>query len=339
MDRSDLLRRLDENMRRIRERRPFTDAGAMRDIRGFHRIPCVYTSNAIEGVSYTLTETKILIEDGLTAGGRPFRDAMAVLGLAAGYDHMFSLAGGNGVSEADLLKLHSMLAGGLCNDARAGAYRDCAAFITGSSRPLPPPDEVPALMAEMLAELAAMRGHPVERAARLHRDIALIHPFADGNGRVARLAMNIILIQNGFLPAAIPPVIRQEHVDSLRVAHVDDSHLVDLICRCELEAQKDFMRVMHIAPRESGPDSPVDTASPLFIRSVPPAGQTAELARMACSVCVRNAALHVSPSDLAPLVREDLRHVIFDEFPGTWIRRDGIDAGGMPTVSWEFHGA
>lgn len=134
---SDVLRRLDENMRLIRERRPFTDEKTMQDIRDFHRLPCVCTSNAIEGVSYTLSETKILIEDGLTAGGRPFRDAMAVPGLAAGYDFMFSLAGGDGISEADILKLHAMPAGGLHNDARAGSCRDRIVFITGSSKPLP----------------------------------------------------------------------------------------------------------------------------------------------------------------------------------------------------------
>ena len=56
--------------------------------------------------------------------------------------------------------------------------------------------------------------HPVEFAALLHKKFIFIHPFKDGNGRVARLLMNACLIQDGYIPAVIPPILRREYIDS-----------------------------------------------------------------------------------------------------------------------------
>lgn len=65
--------------------------------------------------------------------------------------------------------------------------------------------------------------HPVEFSAILHKKFVFIHPFKDGNGRVARLLMNTVLIQEGFLPALIPPILRSEYISLLEKAHTDDS--------------------------------------------------------------------------------------------------------------------
>jgi Fic family protein len=164
-------------------------------IRDFYKVGLVYSSNAIEGFSYDETETKVLIEDGLTAAGKPLSHALAVIGHAEGYDRMFGLLYRNSISEEDLLMFHACLAGSLDNEARPGEYRDCNIFLTGSDQIFPSPEEIPGRMSDLMASYARNSGklHPVEAAAKFHAWLTIIHPFADGNGRVARLAANAIL--------------------------------------------------------------------------------------------------------------------------------------------------
>ncbi len=82
--------------------------------------------------------------------------------------------------------------------------------------------------------------HPVEFAAVLHKKFVFIHPFKDGNGRVARLLMNTALIQDGYLPALIPPILRSEYIALLEKAHEDDSPFINFIIERELESQRIF---------------------------------------------------------------------------------------------------
>ena len=84
---AELLQKIDENQIRINRYRPFEDKDILREIQKYYRVDSVFSSNALEGSSYTLVETKILLEDGLTAGGKPLKDALAVVGLGKAYDH------------------------------------------------------------------------------------------------------------------------------------------------------------------------------------------------------------------------------------------------------------
>jgi Fic family protein len=64
--------------------------------------------------------------------------------------------------------------------------------------------------------------HPVEFAATIHKELVTIHPFIDGNGRAARLFMNLALLQAGYPLAIIPPVLRREYLDTLNKTHKGD---------------------------------------------------------------------------------------------------------------------
>ena len=88
--------------------------------------------------------------------------------------------------------------------------------------------------------------HPVVQSAKIHKEIVTVHPFSDGNGRVARLAMNTLLIQHGYIPVQIYPVIRQDYIDSLRCAQTqgDDSDFIELILQQEIESQKEILRII-----------------------------------------------------------------------------------------------
>lgn len=239
------IARINELQKRIAALRPY-EGDMLVQLRKYYRLSLTWTSNAIEGSSYTESETKILIEDGITIGGKSLQDTFAALGHANAYDYMFTLLDRKGITEGDILTMHGMMAGGL-ETGEAGKYRTTGVFVTGSSFKFPPAKAVPALMRDLfektMPELTAL--HPVIQAAKIHEKLVTIHPFSDGNGRIARLAMNAILIQHGFLPVQIHPVIRQEYIDSLRLAQIsgDDADFNNLILQQEIESQAEILRI------------------------------------------------------------------------------------------------
>ena len=241
-----MLQKIDEVQKLINNYRPFEDNCLLKEIKNFYRIGSVYSSNAIEGYSYTLSETKILIENGLTAGGKPLRDAFAVTGLSNAYDYMFSLLHKASLEEKDLFIMHSMLDGSLDNQATSGKYRTHPVLISGSSYGVSDVNEIPDHMDKLFQFLDKNKEalHPIELAAKFHKNFVFIHPFGDGNGRIARLGMNVLLIQRGYLPVAIPPILRQNYVDALELAHKNDAKFIELIAQNELETQKDFLRLV-----------------------------------------------------------------------------------------------
>ena len=242
---NEQLVRINELQKKISALRPY-EGDTLIQLRKYYRLGLTWTSNAIEGSSYTESETKLLIEDGITVGGKSLWETFAALGHAKAYDYMFSLLQQKGVAEQDILTMHGLLEGGL-ETGVAGKYRTTAVFVTASPFKFPSARAVPELMKEMfektMQELANL--HPVLKAAKIHKQLVTIHPFSDGNGRIARLAMNTMLIQHGFLPVQIHPIIRQQYIDSLRHAQIanDDSEFVALILQQEIESQKEILRI------------------------------------------------------------------------------------------------
>ena len=212
--------------------------------RKYYRLALTWTSNAIEGSSYNESETKILLEDGITIGGKTLRDTFATLGHAKAFDYMFTLLQQKTLSEKDILAMHGMMQGGLETE-EAGTYRSESVFVTGSDFKFPSSKAAPKLMGELFEKtMPGMQNlHPVVQAARFHKEFVYIHPFGDGNGRIARLGMNTILLQHGFLPVQIHPVIRQEYIDALRLAQSDDTVFVNLILQQQIESQKKILRL------------------------------------------------------------------------------------------------
>lgn len=241
-----LLKEIDAKQSIINGYRPFEDEGLLREIQAFYRVGIVYSSNALEGYTYTLSETKILLEDGLTAGGKPMRDAYAVLGHGEAYDYMFKLLHAPSICESDLKTMHTMLGESLHNNAVAGEYRQKPAFISGSQYPLTDFKAIPQSMHKLISDISQNHGHqhPLLLAAQFHKDFVFIHPFADGNGRIARLGMNTLLIQKSYLPLIIPPILRHDYITSLEKAHRNDSDFIRLIAQCELETQKEMIRLL-----------------------------------------------------------------------------------------------
>ena len=181
----------------------------------------VYESNSIEGNSLTLRETELVLSKGVTVSGKPLKDHLEAVNLAAAWQQVKNLAQpGADLTEPNLLDLHRIVLTRV-DDNCAGSYRTGAVRIAGSSHVPPNPVKVPDLMEELFAGIQTL-ADPVERAAKLHYGIARIHPFADGNGRTARLAMNFVLLAAGYPPISIPTELRHAYYTALAAADAGD---------------------------------------------------------------------------------------------------------------------
>jgi len=240
------INKLDLYQNIINELRPF-EGEMLNQVKEFYRVGLTWTSNALEGNSLTESETKVLIEDGLTVGGRPLKEMFEAVDHAKAYDYMFTLLGNKEIDEKDILYLHKLFYQNIDEDS-AGKFRNIPVFISGSNYPVTKVEnitnEIDSLCKWIITERKNF--HPVVFAALVHKKFVFIHPFKDGNGRVARLLMNTALIQDGYLPALIPPILRTEYISLLEKAHKDDRSFIDFIVEREIETQKDFLRLLHI---------------------------------------------------------------------------------------------
>jgi len=218
---------------------------AIERLREYYKISLTWTSNALEGNSLTESETKVVIEGGITIGGKPLRDHFEAVGHAEAFELLYRLAKRREISEAEILKLHRLFFYRI--DAKsAGHYRKEPAIITGATIELPPSSRIKATMVEFVAGIPVLRGdvHPVEFAALLHLRLVTIHPFIDGNGRTARLLMNLALVQDGFPITIIPPVVRPAYIEALKYSNGgDNTPFVNLISNMVYEAQRDYLRL------------------------------------------------------------------------------------------------
>ncbi|MDR1972475.1 MAG: Fic family protein [Treponema sp.] len=239
------LEEINERMKIINEIRPF-EGIYLRQINQFFKIETTYSSNAIEGNTYTLEETKAVLEDGITVGGHPLREFYEVEGHGKAYDFMFSLIQKRDITENDILFCHNLFSGNIPNFISPGEYRNIEVIISGSSKIFPMAKDVPAKMEKYIAWLTANRNalHPVMFAAEAHRQLVNIHPFTDGNGRISRLVMNTFLYQDKLFPVSIPIVRRTDYYNILERNNSTD--FGNFITGLELQTIKDLMRFLHL---------------------------------------------------------------------------------------------
>ncbi|WP_187477438.1 Fic family protein [Amniculibacterium sp. G2-70] len=167
-------------------------------------IEYTYESNKIEGNTLTLQETALVIEKGLTIGGKSMNEHLEAINHAQAIDYIKELATTEDpVNERDLLQIHRLILQSIDN-SNAGKYRNVQVLISGTEHVPPQPYLVPKEMENLFLWYNENKNqlHPVELSALMHEKLVTIHPFIDGNGRISRLLMNLILIKNGF-PIAI----------------------------------------------------------------------------------------------------------------------------------------
>ncbi len=229
-----LLARLQDKKNRLDARRPLP-AAALRRLEEQLAIEWTYNSNAIEGNTLTLRETQLILEQGVTIGGKSLREHFEVINHAEAIGLVESLATQREpVGPAVVRQLHALVLARI-DDESAGQYRVLPVRIAGSAHEPPPAWEVPARMTDWAEWLmAGERGsvEPVELAAVAHHRLVGIHPFLDGNGRTARLVMNLVLLRAGYPPAVIARATRTQYYRALAEAdRGNDTPLVNLVGR------------------------------------------------------------------------------------------------------------
>jgi len=188
------------------------------------RIELTYTSNAIEGNTLTRIETALVVEKGITSGKKSLVEYLEAKNHAAAFDFILQLSIKlKTLKEKDILAIHQLILSGI-NDQIAGRYRNIPVRISGSRVVLPNPIKVPTLMKEFVKWLNTKQNiHPVELAALAHYKLVTIHPFVDGNGRCARLLMNLILLLHGYPLLIITKRQRASYIKSLEKAQMGGS--------------------------------------------------------------------------------------------------------------------
>ncbi len=193
--------------------------GALANLEHAHDLELTYTSNAIEGNTLSAAETMLVIEQGITIGGKPLKDHLEALDHFDALRYVRLLAReGASLSEGDVRNLHRLVMQ-RSDPEIAGRYADQGRFVvTDSGRhAFPSPVEVPALMGDFARWLGAAADTP-ETAFTAHRQLVEIHPFNDGNGRTARLLMNLVLIRGFYPPVAVRPEDRPAYIHALQDA-------------------------------------------------------------------------------------------------------------------------
>ena len=193
--------------------RPLSGA-ALAQLQKHYDVELTYTSNAIEGNTLTLRETAELIEHGITVGGKPLRDHLEAVDHYDAVQWVRALAAASPpLDEATICELHRRIV--LRSQPEiAGIYSRLPPRIAGSPVVFPNPAKIPQLMAELDTWLKAAPSDP-RAAFEGHFRLTAIHPFADGNGRTARLLMNMMLLRGGYPPVAVRPQDRKMYLDAL----------------------------------------------------------------------------------------------------------------------------
>ena len=250
------LRIAQQYQEKINRLRPLTGS-RLQNVKDYYRISLTFTSNALEGNTLSESETKVILEDGLTVGGHPLREIYEATGHSRAYDYMWSLVHSNTITQRDILELHRLFYEHIQSE-RAGVYRTEDVIITGSAYGVTEWRDIPKEMTALCDWIVSerLKLHPIVFAAELHRRFIYIHPFIDGNGRTARLLLNTALIQDGYEIVTIPPILRSDYIASLERGHKNADVFHGFIIDREVEAQKDMMRLFHIPLKDGAEQAP-----------------------------------------------------------------------------------
>lgn len=179
-----------------------------------------YNSNAIEGNTLTLMETKVVLE-GITVGGKTLREHLEVINHRDAILYVEDIVKDKEpLTEWQIKNIHRLVLKGI-NDNYAGNYRDQQVIISGAKHISPEPFLIKEQMENLIKWYDDSQNlHPIERAAMLHIIFVGIHPFVDGNGRTSRLLLNLELMKNGYPPIVIRTENRVDYYSALDKAHI-----------------------------------------------------------------------------------------------------------------------
>ncbi|NQT29157.1 MAG: Fic family protein [Candidatus Saganbacteria bacterium] len=226
----NLKRRLEAKLEKINSLRPLPSP-LVKKLREQFEIEMTYNSNGIEGNSLTLKETFLVINEGITIKGKPLKDHLEAKNHYKALEFLADLVEHgkqHTVSEVLIRQLHQLVIQDIDNEW-AGRYRKNNVIIGGADHVPPEATLIPSKMKDLTTWLKTHKKklNPIELAALLHHQLVNIHPFFDGNGRTARLAMNLLLMQKGY-PLVI--ILKNDRKKYYRIlAKADKGNLLPLV--------------------------------------------------------------------------------------------------------------
>ena len=197
---------------------------ALERLRKQFAIELAYNSNAIEGNSLTLSETRLVIEEGITVKGKPLREHFEALNHQKAFELLESFVREKRQLSEELIKeVHKVILSGI-DDEYAGRYRDINVRIIGAVKSPPRFEKLPKRMQEFMGYVSKNpeKLNILEMAAAIHYRLVEIHPFSDGNGRTARLIMNLYLMRHGYPITMVLKVDRRKYYDRLKKADLEN---------------------------------------------------------------------------------------------------------------------
>lgn len=222
------------------------------NIRRYFKIKNIYHSNAIEGNVLSIGETRQVVEHGLTITGKSLKNQTEAKNLKEALDFLEDLAAQprKPITATNVRQIHRFVLKDI-DDDNAGKYRSTDVEISGSDYKPPPPESVPPQMHDFgnwLSSTSTVDDNQgtleaILYAAVAHTWLMYIHPFIDGNGRVARLLMNLILMRHGYPIAIIGKEDRLRYYDALEISqYADLSPFIALVEECINESLEEYER-------------------------------------------------------------------------------------------------
>ena len=233
---SSTFTRLEEKKELLTQSRPLP-AIALQKIKDSLSIEWTYNSNSIEGNSLTLQETYVVLQDGMTVKGKSLREHFEINNHHKALDYLYRIVDENyTISSKDILSIHAYVLNNI-EDLYAGRLRNAGVRISGANFTPPNARKVPELLDELIDFVNSnpWQLNPIELATVFHHRFVYIHPFFDGNGRTVRLAMNLILLKEGYTPAIILKNDRKKYYSALNAANNGNYEKLMLVMAQALE--------------------------------------------------------------------------------------------------------
>lgn len=219
----NIITTLEEKKQRLDAYLPFS-VDLVNNLRQWFKIELTYTSNAIEGNTLSRAETALIVEKGLTVDGKTLQEHLEAVNHAEAFEWVMQRieTTKQDITERTILDLHQLILQKI-DDTNAGRYRTVPVRIAGSTVVMPNALKVPELMRDFISWLHKSDAHPLTLAIDGHFKFVSIHPFVDGNGRTARLLMNLLLMQAGYPPAIIRKEDRKKYITNIEKAQLGGS--------------------------------------------------------------------------------------------------------------------
>ncbi|MBQ7898043.1 MAG: Fic family protein [Clostridia bacterium] len=203
-----------------------------------------HNSTAIEGNTLTLMETKAVLEDGISVGGKSLREIYEVINHKKAYSFVKKrIAENKSLDEKTIKDIHQILTE---NIIVGGIYRNEEVRISGAGFTPPSGNDMLYQIKDFCNSIDRRDRNAVELAAWTHAEFVRIHPFIDGNGRTARLIMNYQLMSQGFLPISVNKEKRVEYYNALEEYAVNGnlSTFADFVAELEEEQLDTYLRLL-----------------------------------------------------------------------------------------------